>query len=699
MNVPIERKVIFSDSKVALHWLKSTRTLPVFVTNRVKELRSHNDITFRYVESAMNSSDYGTKGKSVSELKNDTLWWHGPTWFVLPPDQWPCVNDPPPIDSETLQQLGSDKRGSDVLYQTATFVAGEGSLQRENVQPPFGMKIENYSSLLKLLRVTAYVNRYLNNLNGKQTKRTSELSAQEINDAKLLWLSYVQKVNFGEQIESMMNQTKKQLSETTGLELDSNQLIRCCGSRLQLSNLPPKSIDPILLPKNDYFTELVIWDVHKSNAHSGVNHTLSQVRQEYWVPHGRAYIGNVLRKCITCRRWSGGPFKYPDMGPLPVERVQKSDVYSRVGVDYFGPLTCKDRNGAHFKTWAAIFSCMVTRNIHIELCDSLTPESFLLAFRRFTALRTKMDECMSDNAPHFHVAAKTIDEAYSKIIHDPAVQTYFANKGIKWTFIPPYASWFGAFWERMVGITKVALRRTIGKLCLSFHQLSTALYETASIVNSRPILYQGKDIQGGRSLCPSDFLMINSKTGAPLLDTENESQDPAFNPNMSASDKLLSTWVKGSKYLDQVWEVWRNEYLLSLRERYQKSLKLPRVQSHIVPKVGQIVLMGDKQPRGTWKLCMIHALNKSGDGQIRSAVVKLADGKLLTRALTQLYPLECSNVDSVSNSTETVKGIQRVSTENETSQNIPDRPKRQAKEKAKLNITKYYQNDSGSDSE
>ena len=189
--------------------------------------------------------------------------------------------------------------------------------------------------------------------------------------------------------------------------------------------------------------------------------------------------------------------------------------------------------------------------------------------------------------------------------------------------------------------------------------------------------------------------MINSKCGAPLLDNENDSQDPAFNPNISASDKLLQTWTKLTAHLDTVWQVFRNEYLLSLRERYQKTLKTNRVQSHIVPEIGQVVLLGDKQPRGTWKLCIIHGLNKSRDGEIRSAIVKLADGKLLTRALTQLYPLECSNVGSgghsrekSSNETQKVEKIEKA-----------DRPSRKAKEMAKSKIASYYRIESGSESD
>ena len=35
--------------------------------------------------------------------------------------------------------------------------------------------------------------------------------------------------------------------------------------------------------------------------------------------------------------------------------------------------------------------------------------------------------------------------------------------GIQWKFIPKRAPWYGGFWERLIGLTKTALRKVLGK--------------------------------------------------------------------------------------------------------------------------------------------------------------------------------------------------------------------------------------------
>ena len=113
---------------------------------------------------------------------------------------------------------------------------------------------------------------------------------------------------------------------------------------------------------------------------------------------------------------------------------------------------------------------------------------------------------------------------------------------------------------------------------------------------------------------------------------------------MSSSTKLLETWRKGQKHLDTFWKLWFNEYVLSLRERTQKTLKAPRIQSAVHPSKGDIVLLKDNLPRGSWKLGKIEALITSQDEEVRAATVRTSSGKLLNRALNFLYPLECSEL-------------------------------------------------------
>ncbi|VDI59007.1 Hypothetical predicted protein [Mytilus galloprovincialis] len=93
------------------------------------------------------------------------------------------------------------------------------------------------------------------------------------------------------------------------------------------------------------------------------------------------------------------------------------------------------------------------------------------------------------------------------------------------------------------------------------------------------------------------------------------------------------------------WKTWRDEYLLSLRERTANKLRSGRIQSKTPAKVGDIVLIKENLPRGSWKIGRICQLVVSRDGQIRSGKVMLPNKKTLNRALNMLYPIECEELD------------------------------------------------------
>ena len=106
---------------------------------------------------------------------------------------------------------------------------------------------------------------------------------------------------------------------------------------------------------------------------------------------------------------------------------------------------------------------------------------------------------------------------------------------------------------------------------------------------------------------------------------------------------LLNTWKKGQKQLNLFWNMWRTEYLTSLRESssYHKKTK---GQIHTIPRIGQVVLIKeDNTPRGMWKCGRIDGLNEGLDGNIRAARIYLPNGRYIQRAVNHLYPLEVTN--------------------------------------------------------
>ena len=135
--------------------------------------------------------------------------------------------------------------------------------------------------------------------------------------------------------------------------------------------------------------------------------------------------------------------------------------------------------------------------------------------------------------------------------HDD-VTSYIANEGITWKYIVEFAPWMGGFYERLVGLVKRTLRKAIGRSSLTNEQLLTVLKESEAVVNSRPFIYVGDDIQSHITLTPGHVLGLNPNIGIPNIDMDNGNE---FNPNRNAADELLQTWKKGLKLLERFWQI------------------------------------------------------------------------------------------------------------------------------------------------
>ncbi|XP_071176444.1 uncharacterized protein [Mytilus edulis] len=198
----------------------------------------------------------------------------------------------------------------------------------------------------------------------------------------------------------------------------------------------------------------------------------------------------------------------PLIPPLPKNRVTESSPYTYTGIDYFGPLYVKTVNGSE-KVWVCLYTCLVVRAIHLELMLDMTTDQFLLGFRRFVARCGTPIQIISDNALQFKAASNVVQQEWKKVLFDSDIQNYVSNKGINWKFIVELAPWMGGFYERLVGLAKRSLRKTIEKVCLSVEQLRTLLTEVEAVVNSRPLAYIGEDINYNIVLTPSCFLTLN----------------------------------------------------------------------------------------------------------------------------------------------------------------------------------------------
>ncbi len=358
------------------------------------------------------------------------------------------------------------------------------------------------------------------------------------------------------------------------------------------------------------------------------------------------YVKSAIKRCQKCKRFNNRPYKCPKMGPLPESRIKGVYPFSHTGVDYFGPFYCRPKeNKPAEKIWVCLFTCMQIRAIHLEIVSDMSAGCFLLALRRFIARRGKPLEIYSDNALSFKLAEKALHTAQKDGVAD-----FMSSKEIVWRYNPVAAPWMGGFYERMVGIVKTALRKSIGKACMTQEQFLTILTEVENIVNSRPLCYVSGELDDSIPLSPRHFLTLNPNSDLPIL--EGDDGDPDYIEKSTNATSLLESWRKGQTLLERFWEIWKKEYLTELKQtRHQHDVSRPPKSSlEITPKEGDIVLVDDKNlPRNQWKMGRVLSLIRSSDGEIRSCELRMESAQnkrnnaTCIRPVRLLTPIEFSN--------------------------------------------------------
>ena len=213
------------------------------------------------------------------------------------------------------------------------------------------------------------------------------------------------------------------------------------GGRLHTALIKVDARHPIILPKKHHVVNLIIDYYHRASGHSGVEYTLSLLRQGYWIIGARSIVRNIINKCFNCRRRQA-PVMQQEMASLPEDRITPSKPpFTYVEVDCFGPFFVR-RGRATAKKYGVLFTCLAIRAVHIEVVHSMDTESFINALRRFISRRGRPEEIRSDNGGNFVKGEKELREALQQW-NQAQIDEYLLQHGVKWIFNPPTASHHG----------------------------------------------------------------------------------------------------------------------------------------------------------------------------------------------------------------------------------------------------------------
>ena len=514
--------------------------------------------------------------------------------------------------------------------------------------------IERFSCLWKLLRVTAWVRKAVAKFKsyspslcqGQETYSNAFLSIHEIQEAERRWIVTVQRD---------FDNRSKQLNNTLGLCLDKNGILTCRG-RLENADLTVMQKHPILIPGESYFARLIIRDAHLRTAHGGPKDTLVELRSVYWVTKARSLVRQVLHRCPRpCKRLEGQAFKSVESSQLPTFRVQRSYPFANTGVDYLGPALVRqvyDHSLEMHKTWIVLYTCAVTRAVHLDMVPDSSASAFLRSLKRFIGRRGVPNLMISDNATCFKNEEVRMNEELLRL-------------RVKWQFIAEASPWWGGFWERLVQTVKRSLRKVLFRASVTYEELQTTIIDVEGIINSRPLTYAyDNDVE--EILTPSHLLL-----GRRLLSTFEE----PFDGGSAVNNAVLTKRMRYLKSLSEhYWKRFRDEYLLELRSRHSQGQDPERTA-----EVGEIVVLHGTTKRNDWRLGKIVSLNPGLDGRVRSAVVKTFDGsksRYLRRAIERLHPIEVRSVVPVTE--KEIVESSNPTTDELTSSERSERPRRVA---------------------
>lgn len=224
--------------------------------------------------------------------------------------------------------------------------------------------------------------------------------------------------------------------------VDNDGVIRSEGRSERADFLPFDLRFPIILPKEHIVTTKLVQHFHEKYGHAYRETVKNELRQRYLIPKVGVVIAAATKSCMWCKVRRNRP-QTPRMASLPIQRLTPYlRPFSFVGVDYFGPITVTV--GRHCeKRWIAIFTCLVVRAVHLEVANSLTTQSCLMAIRRFICHRGPPQEFFSDNGTNLKGASKELVSSVRNIDEECANEVTTART--KWTFNPPSTrTWAGS---------------------------------------------------------------------------------------------------------------------------------------------------------------------------------------------------------------------------------------------------------------
>ena len=95
----------------------------------------------------------------------------------------------------------------------------------------------------------------------------------------------------------------------------------------------------------------------------------------------RQLVKRVLRQCYECKKFHVKSYPVPQKELLPADRTNLDLPFKIIGTDYAGPFLCKSKGKKGKKVYLLLFTCSLSRAIHLKVLPNQTTHEFIHALK------------------------------------------------------------------------------------------------------------------------------------------------------------------------------------------------------------------------------------------------------------------------------------------------------------------------------
>lgn len=657
--VTMEGADLYTDSMVSLHWVQShsiafnkLQKLSVAVKNTLRaidELSIKVPVTLRHISGEINPSDCLTKPCSYRTLCKYNFV-DGPEFLR---SETPIISDlvvtlPNPV-AKLVDEVPVDENE---IISNVVISGNSKSNENSNVLqdlPTHLIPLNKYSNLRFLVNIHGYVLKFVNLLKQRVLARKNNIvgvQSSSINYYSMALneiISTEQRIVYPDVFTYLEAENKSVhnvpiLIAQLNLFKDENEVLRV---RSKFGDRNVVGCRPVLLPKSNALTTLIIGHMHVRLAHAGIYAVLKELRKEFWITHYFSTVKKVIKSCIVCRKIHEPSIKlnqssYRDFRAEPIQKP-----FSSVFIDHIGPFVIKIE-GVRKKVWLLIFTCLWSRAINLKICHSLNVNDFLRAVQLHIFDYGIFQHCLSDLGSQIQAGANVI----RTFLSDHETSQFFSANGMTQIKFQHYAkgnSSLGSLIEICVKQVKYLMFKSIGSLILSDHDFQFLISKTIHLINKRPVAFK----ESLRSLpidevpqpITPEMLCRGYETISINVLPNMQSGEDEYNPN--SSETARNHLERLCKIKDKMIHLYHSEFLATLIEQaVDKKDRYKRVL-HKSLEPGDVVLLVEKHcKRYNYPMGRVERVEINDLGEVTAAYVfKGSSRETVYRHTTSLIKL------------------------------------------------------------